>query len=151
MPWVYKITEIATATASGGTYISVDIWRSRGAEARGDPPHIVSEQLMNLKPVRQRAVRDGDGNYLRESGVFASPNAPPNEADPVVKEDVTIDVVAEMEGYVKDFIRTAVRINMPDDPGDNPSGIARSNADPRGLLARTDMKAAKGRKREFTP
>ena len=151
MPWVYRITEIKTATESGSTYISVDIWRSRGAEARGDPPHIVSEQLMNLKPVRQRAVLNDDGYSLRESGVYASPNAPSDEADPVVKEDVTIDVVAEMEGYIKDFIRTAVRINMPDDPGDNPSGIARDNADPRGLLARSDMVAAKGRKREFTP
>ena len=151
MPWVYKITEIKTATVSGATYIKVNIWRTRAAEARGDPPNFVSEQLMNLKPVRQRAVLNDDGYSLRESGVYASPNAPSNAGDPVVKEDTTIDVVAEMEGYVKDFIRTAVRINMPDDIGDNPSSIVRSDDDPRGLLALSDMQAAKNRKREFTP
>ena len=151
MPWVYKIEEIKTATVSGGTYIKVNIWRTRAGEARGDPPNIVSEHLMNLKPVRQRAVMDDRGFTLRESGVYASPNAPNNPSDPAVKEDVNVDVVAEMESAIKRFISMADRTNMPDDPGDNPSDIARSSADPRGLLARSDMIAAKGRKREFTP
>ncbi len=150
MPWAYKVDEIST-TARGSTYVKVNMWRTAAAERRGDPPNIVEEFLMNLKAVRKRAVRDERGYTLRESGVYASPRAPSNPDDPSVKEDVDVDVAARMEKNITNFIGMVERTGRGDDPGDNLLDPVRSNADPQGILARDDVKAVKGRTREFRP
>jgi len=148
MPWVYRITDVKTIGV--GTYVKVSIWRTKAAAARGDPPSIVNEHIMNLKPVRQRAVKDGRGYTLRQSGVYASPRAPADDADPPVKENVNVDVRAEIEANVKRFIDRAHQRALPDldmsDPGLKPTA-----ADPRGILARPDVAAVKGKNLEHNP
>ena len=150
MPWVYEITDIQTVTASGATYVLVDFWRTRGASQRGDPPHITEEFIMSLRTTYEPVVTDDRGFSLRESGVYASPNAPPDESDPPVTETVPADVVGEMEGNIERFISSAKAKGIPDVDMSDPN-LGKSNADPRGILARSDVQAAKGRKREFTP
>lgn len=150
MPWVYRITEIKTEANTGGTYVKVHLWRNRGAAQQGDPPHIINEHIMNLKPVRQRAVTDDRGFILKQSGVYASPSAPGDPNDPTVKEDVNVDIRAEIESNIKLFITRAKLTNLPDiDMSD--SRFVPTDDDPRGILSRADVQAAKNRNQEFTP
>ena len=152
MPWVYKIVDIKTEDVvfNEATYYKVHFWRTRGAEARGDPPQIINEFIANLKPVRQRAVTDDRGFLLRESGVYASIKARGNPDDATVMEDFNVDVVGEMEASIERFIKMAVGRDLPN-VNLSDSRFVPTTADPRGILARADVQAAKDRKREFRP
>ena len=146
MPWIYRITDVKTL--GEGTYVKVSIWRTRASANKGDPPNIINEHVMNLKSVRQRNVTRLDGYTLRQSGVYASPQAPPDPDDPPVKEDVNIDVRAEIEANIKLFIDRAG--NLPDIDMSEPSWVPTTD-DPRGILARPDVAAVKNKNIEYSP
>lgn len=148
MPWVYRITDVKTIGA--GTYVKVNIWRTKAAAARGDPPNIINEHIMNLKSVRQRNVTNKDGYTLRESGVYASPRAPADPTDPPVKENVDVDVRGEIEGNIKRFIDRAIQTGLPDLDMSEPAWVP-DNTDPRGILARPDVQAVKNKNIDYSP
>lgn len=148
IPWVFIVKEIKTLGV--GTYVLVHIWRSKGAEARGDSPNIINEHLMNLKSIRQRNITRLDGYTLRQSGVWASPRAPPNPLDPPVKENVNINIRAEIEENIKLFIDSAIHTNLPNIDLSEPRWIP-DTSDPRGILARVDVQELKNKIIEHIP
>ncbi|KKN54906.1 hypothetical protein LCGC14_0587990 [marine sediment metagenome] len=150
MPWIYRITEIKTEPKTGGGYVKVHLWRTSAAAASGDPPDIVNEHIMNLKPVRQRAVTDERGHTLRQSGKWAAPEARADPDDPPVKENANVDVGAQIRANIERFIDRAQQLGFADMDMSDPS-FAPTNADPHGVLARPDVTALKNKNIEHDP
>ncbi len=141
MSWVYQIQEIKTEKKTGETYVLAHFWPSRAAFTKAEKPAIEEDFIMQLRPTRQRAVTNDEGKTLRESGVWASHRAPPDDNDPAVTELVEIDLRAEIKNNIERFLKRHhhVRGSLRD------PAIKTDTSDPHGILAKPEVTSLSGK------
>lgn len=141
MSWVYQIQEVKTHKGSGEPYVLVHFWPTRVSFTKHEKPAIEEGFTMQLRPTGQRAVTDVEGKVLRQSGIWASHRAPPDDNDPPVTEPVAIDLQAQIKGNIERFLKLHrhVRGSLRD------PAIETDESDPHGILARPDVAALSGK------
>lgn len=141
MSWVYQIQEVKTEKKTGETYVLVHFWPTRMAFARHEEPAIEEDFIMQLRPTGRRAVTDKDGRVLRQSGVWASHRAPPDDNDPSVTELVEVDLEVQIKENIERFIGRHRRVRgILRDPA-----IKTDKSDPHGILNKPDVKDLPGK------
>ena len=144
-----KIIEVRKEYNTGHTYVLVLFWRSKAARGRSDPPYLIEDFLMQLRPTGTRVI--DEGNPLAGSEAFNR------------------DLPAEIKENIRSYI---VRAEKFDYHGDNSSktasggeffakgrrvraqglpitSIERDNSDPHGVLL-PEVVAMRGRNVDVT-
>lgn len=140
-----KIIEVTTDEQTGEAYVLVYFYRTKAARARGDPPFLIEDFIMQLRLTGTRPI-DADNPGLGTE-VFAR------------------DLDAEIRANIRNFIRDAERYGYE---GDNSSQSAvggafsargqvvrpegrpiqarvRDESDPHGVLAKPEVAALRGK------
>ena len=136
-----KIIELRTDRATGHAYLLIHFWQTKAARTRGDPPFLIEDFLMQLRPTGTRLI-DED-----------------NPALGTVPFDR--DLPAEIRGNIRAYIAEAEQHSYRGDNSSRnatggeffakgrmvrPSGrpitrIERDSSDPHGVLAKPEVVA----------
>lgn len=142
-----KIVEVTTDQKTGETYVLVEFWGTKAARTRDDPPFLIEDFIIPLRPTGLRPI-DPDNPALG-------------------MEVYDRDLVAEIEDHIRRYI---VRAEEHGYVGDNTSANAttagpfsvggvvvrekgkllreprlRDESDPHGILAKPEVVALRGK------
>ena len=140
-----KISELRTDRATGHAYLLVRFWQTKAARTRGDPPFLIEDFLMQLRPTGTRLI-DEDNPALGT-------------------ETFDRDLPAEIRANIRAYIAEAEKHGYQGDnssrnatggeffakgrlvrPGGRPiTRIERDSSDPHGVLAKPEVAALRGR------
>lgn len=143
----YRIEEVSTDRASGHCYVRVSFWTRSADRNRGDPPVIVNDFLMQLRPTGERVITDAEGRFLRADGVFVAPEDVTAEDNAIgwqresFTRDVPAEIIANIEAYVE-------RAEGRGDAGDRTATRERDESDPHRILERDDVRALRNTTRD---
>ncbi len=140
MSWVYQVQKVKTEKKTGEPYVLVYYWLTRAAFTRAEKPAIEEDFIMQIRPIMQRAVMNTEGKTLRQSGVWASMSAPPDDSDPTVTEPVTIDLRAQIRDNIECFLK-----GNRDRRGNFTTIKLTDTSDPHGVLAKPEVSSLVGK------
>ena len=66
----YRIEETSTEKKTGETYFLVEFWRDIADFNAGQPPYLINDFVMRLRPTKPMVMKNGLGHYQRTDGVF---------------------------------------------------------------------------------
>ncbi len=142
----YKIVELANAKKTGHVYLLVHFWYNGGAYRRGEPPILINDFLMQLRPTATHLVTDSGGRVRTQSGEWVRVGARVVEdpEDPWEREVVDRPLVAEIKANIAAYWR---RAQARGDVGNHSlpafAAIERDDKDPNKVL-KPDVKALVG-------
>ena len=146
-----KIIELRTGRATGNAYLLVHFWRTKATRTRGDPPFLIEDFLMQLRPTGTRLI---------------------DEDNPALGTEMfDRDLPAEIRANIRAYIVTAERGGFRGDNSSRnatggeffakgrrvrPSGrpitrIERDSSDPHGVLAKPEVVALRGKNMDVGP
>ena len=140
-----RIIELRTDRATGHAYLLVHFWQTKAARTRGDPPFLIEDFLMQLRPTGTRLIDEG------------------NPALGTVPFDR--DLPAEIKQNIRAYVAEAEKLGYRGDNSSQtatggeffakgrlvrPSGrpikaIQRDSSDPHGVLAKPEVVALRGK------
>ena len=137
-----KIIEVSTG--EGHTYVLVHFWRTKAARTRGEPPYLIEDFLMQLRPTGTRLL--DEGNPLAGSETYD------RDLPAEIKENIRAYIVqAEKYDYRGDnssqtsaggeFYARGRRVRVKNLPI---TAIKRDQSDPNGAL-KPEVKALEGK------
>jgi len=137
----YIIDEITTEKVVGHTYLSVRFWADKAVFDAGNPPLLVNDFVMQLRPTRRERVTNRDGWWKRLSdGVFIDPaTLDPDLTYEWEMETVDVDVPAVIRANIEAYW---YRAQLRGDRGSKTDPrIQRDARDPHSILSRPDVTA----------
>ena len=148
-----RIADISTAEFSGETFTIVDVefWPSEAASRR-KPPTLTNTFLMQLRSTGRRVVRDASGRFRKTDGSYISLAELQQLSDleratiQFATEVFNIDVCGQIDANIRRFAGRAAKRGERGDK--RLQRINRGKKDPHGILARADVAAMKGRRKD---
>lgn len=135
---VIRFEEVSRDRATGLLYVAVNVWATRQAFNRGDPPRLTNDFLMQITATERRVRIDPATGWPM---LAPEPGVPMNPALRVkgvaydwLSESVTTDVRAAVRANVVAWLARATGRNDRGDLRTDPSR-QRDAADPDGVLA----------------
>ena len=137
----YRIVEISTARASGHTYVLVHFWAAKADYEAAQPPALINDFLMQLRPTGQRIITNAMGHMKqKDTGDFVDPQTLlPKAKLEWARETFDRDTPAEIRANI---VAYWARASARGDTGNktNPR-IQRDVSDPHGVLAKPEVAA----------
>ena len=165
----FRINEVSTIRATGNTYVHVDFWRRKSHFDAGDPPFLTNDFHMQLQPTGAKIVERDDGWLKLAGGDYISPAQFEARIDAGAElaletEPVTHDLRAQILTNIDNYWAAAQLGELSGDhtsdsrkqlywrnrpvPQQPTPAIVRDNSDPKGVLARREVKDLRGAKIE---
>ena len=165
----YRINEVSTIAEAEFTYFHVDFWRRKAEFDAAQPPFLTNDFHMQLQSEGEREVVRDDGWIKLTSGEYISPRQVrarevAGEVLETAKEPVTHDLRAQILTNIENYWAAAQLGELSGDhTGDSRKQlywrnrpitqkptpvIVRDNSDPKGVLAREDVKDLRGKEIE---